>query len=171
MKKSSICVLLILLFTCVKVSGSTNKKNSNNTPHKKESKSKKRFAKPILGGTPVGSTSQIPYQILISGGTDGGGTLVSKRWILTAAHVANVSGLFLKGGITNRSQAGQSRIFKSRWIHPKYNDNSSSTIPSNDIALILVEQPFSGLSAVKLASDNNSSLWAITNPQRQAQVS
>lgn len=126
----------------------------------------------IINGTIVNSTSVFPYQILFYGGNDGGGTIVAKRWILTAAHIATTgSSLQVYAGVVNRNNlpSGQNRIFKQQKSHPNY--NGSLTNPSNDVALIEVTQPFTyngNVEAVKLASANNSGLWTVSN---QATVS
>ena len=80
---------------------------------------------PILNGRII-TNNQIPYQVLISGGNNGGGTIVNKKWILTAAHIANTgNSLQLYAGVTKRSSlsSGQNRIYKRHGLHPSYNGN------------------------------------------------
>jgi secreted trypsin-like serine protease len=76
----------------------------------------KKPSKPkIINGSVVSSSSVIPYQVLFNGGNDGGGTIVAKRWILTAAHIATTgSSLQIYAGVVNRNSlsSGQNRIFK-----------------------------------------------------------
>ncbi len=126
--------------------------------------------KPIINGSVI-TNNQFPYQVLILGGNDGGGTILNKRWILTAAHLFdNTSGssLQLYAGVTSRNPnnlaSGQNRIYKRHKRHPSYAYVSSSTSPDNDLALIEVTQPFdfnSNVEAVKLASSTNQGLWDI----------
>jgi Trypsin len=121
---------------------------------------------PIINGSII-TNNQFPYQVLISGGNDGGGTILNKRWILTAAHVAaSGSPLQFYAGVTNRNSlaSGQNRIYKRHKPHPSYGYVSSSTSPDNDLALIEVTQPFvfnSNVDAVKLASSTNQGSWAV----------
>lgn len=120
----------------------------------------------IVNGSIVTSNLIFPYQVLISGGSDGGGTIVAKKWILTAAHVANAgSSLQLKAGVISRTgSGGQSVTYKQHIRHPAY--NSSINSPLNDVALIEVNESFTyngEVDAVKLASANNSGLWAVGN--------
>lgn len=130
----------------------------------------KRPSKPkIVNGNTVNSTTVFPYQVLFKGGNDGGGTIVAKRWILTAAHIATTgSSLQVSAGIVNRNSSGQNRVYKQHRNHPNYNGGQ---VPTHDIALVEVTQPFSyngSVNAVKLASANNSGLWVVNN---QATVS
>jgi secreted trypsin-like serine protease len=175
MKNQILLSLTVLLFNSEFINGSTKFSFENDKPNPKVTKDK--VIKPIIGGTQVG-INEIPYQILIAGGENGGGTLINKRWILTAAHVANKNGLLLYGGVTNRQQLsfGQNRTYKQHKSHPKYGDNGSSTRPSNDIALIEATAPFSGINSVQLASNSNIGLWdrgvaVVTSPYLEAQVS
>lgn len=50
--------------------------------------------------------SQTPYQILIDGGANGGGSIVAPGWIVTAAHLLNINAG--KAGVSIRSESGQS---------------------------------------------------------------
>lgn len=86
MKNVKFIFLLMLLFCSVISQASSTKKP-------------KRLAKkPIINGSTVSSVSVIPYQVLLTNGsqTQGGGSIIAKRWILTAAHVE-------AGIITNQS--------------------------------------------------------------------
>jgi secreted trypsin-like serine protease len=130
--------------------------------------SAKKPSKPkIINGNIVSSSTVFPYQVLFNGGNDGGGTIVAKRWILTAAHIATTgSSLQVYAGVVNRNNLsfGQNRVFKQQKTHPNY--NGSLINPINDVALIEVTQPFTyngSVEAVKLASANNAGLWAIGN--------
>lgn len=78
MKNQIILSLVILLFSNELVNGRTKFSFENDKPNPKVTKDK--IIKPIIGGTQVG-INEIPYQVLIAGGEDGGGTLINKRWI------------------------------------------------------------------------------------------
>lgn len=125
-------------------------------------KSKKRIKPTIVNGTTINTPSLLPYQVLISGGDDGGGTIISKKWILTAGHIAvKGSSLQMYAGVINRNNlaTGQNRIYKQHRLHPQY---TGGQVPTHDISLIEVTQPFNyngNVEAVKLASANNSALW------------
>ncbi|MFN4146073.1 MAG: trypsin-like serine protease [Runella sp.] len=82
---------------------------------------------PIVNGTVVSSPTIFPYQVLITGSNDGGGTLVSSRWVLTAAHIAN-SNMQLYAGVVNRNNlpSGQLRSYKQHRHHPSYNAPTSA---------------------------------------------
>ena len=123
----------------------------------------KKSASPIINGTAVSSPTTFPYQVLITGSEDGGGTIVSKRWVLTAGHVTR-SDMQLHAGVINRNNlgVGQSRTHKQYRNHPNYSPAGSQYL--NDVALVEVTTPFvygSNVTDVKLASANNQSLWNI----------
>jgi trypsin len=132
---------------------------------------------PIVNGIMI-SISQAPYQVLLNSGANGGGAIIADRWILTAAHLSNVTGG--KAGVSTRSQTGQA-LQIANFYKPnefleqltgqtiKYNSTSN---PAHDIALIKLAQPLSingnTTGYAQLASSQNQSLW---NPGQQAFVS
>ena len=86
MKKS------ILFFTaCLFVFSSIAK----DKPQNGKSKTK------IVNGTDI-PISQAPHQVLIKGTDNGGGSIIAKRWILTAAHLNIGSSTEFYAGVSNR---------------------------------------------------------------------
>ncbi len=130
-------------------------------PDEKQPKHKKTN---IVNGSIVTLNSQFPAQVLITGGEDGGGTIIAKRWILTAAHVATNSNLQFYAGVLNRNNlgVGQNRIQKQVRRHPSYNGSLSD--PMHDVALIEVTEPFvygTNVNDIKLASESDYNLWNV----------
>ncbi len=98
----------------------------------------------IIGGVPSGA-SENPWQVLllINDRSLCGGSLISRTWIITAAHCmkdANASGVKAWAGISALSERSeQNRLPASRVIvHPQYD---AATL-ANDVALIELSSPW-----------------------------
>lgn len=104
----------------------------------------------IIGGTPVASSSDIPWQVAVIQWDGGptfdffcGGTIIDAGWIVTAAHCAEFSGdNYVIVGRHDLSMVGVSDLVPvSRWhIHPGY-DTAVGAQFDNDIALLQLAEP------------------------------
>ena len=102
----------------------------------------------IVGGEPVTSLSEAPYMASLAGVC--GASVISNKWLLTAAHCA---GYFskVKTGVLNLKDAGNNYKVKRVIKHPAYDANSMA----NDFALVEIEGSMAlgrKVSAVKLAT-------------------
>lgn len=101
----------------------------------------------IIGGNPVSTITQRPFQVGISanqsngGAIGGGGVIISSEWIITAAHVVQQS---YPGGITIYAGSatwgsGQVRTVDQIIIHSDY--NNFLNFAKSDIALLHLSTP------------------------------
>jgi len=101
----------------------------------------------IIGGTPVSSPSDYPWQVaLFTDKSDVyssqycGGTILSDRWIVTAAHCIDKDEvIYIAAGIIDldNSAAGEVAKVEEAFVHPQFDPDTFD----NDIALLVLETP------------------------------
>ncbi|XP_053999578.1 chymotrypsin-1-like [Hylaeus anthracinus] len=112
----------------------------------------------IVGGSdaPVG---KFPYQVSLrlNGRHFCGGSIISSRYILTAAHcvkaVTSIKSITVHAGTNLVSESGDAYAVESGLAHPSYNARSIA----NDIALLRVSKPIAfkaNVKAIPLATGN-----------------
>jgi secreted trypsin-like serine protease len=119
-----------------------------------------------VNGIDITQASLIPHQILIEGRSpglseDGGGSIIAKRWILTAAHLKLDTYTKFHAGVLTRTSlsAGQQKSLDREIEHPDYSGDPKY---NHDLALVKVNSDFSfngNVEMIKLASSANSNLW------------
>ena len=125
---------------------------------------------PIINGQPV-DISEVPWQVALLNAhiVDDfdahfcGGSIISDRWILTAAHCLigkNAADVDVLAGVTTLGQAGSTRISVQQMVnHPSFN---AATF-ENDIALLRLSTPLTLSNAntqmIALPYDQVASTW------------
>ena len=125
---------------------------------------------PIINGQPADIT-EVPWQVAlvnahIADDFDAqfcGGSIISDRWILTAAHCLigkNAADVDVLAGVTTLGQAGSNRISVQQIVnHPSFN---AATF-ENDIALLRLSTPLTLSNAntqmIALPYDQEASTW------------
>ncbi|KAK2904304.1 coagulation factor IXa [Channa argus] len=113
------------------------------------------FIKRILGGTTV-LTGEIPWQVALIARASGrvfcGGSILSQRWVITAAHcLVEVKGpFFIRVGENNihlKEGTEQDLDVLKQHLHPNY--NASVSLYGNDIALLYTKKNITFSRAVR----------------------
>ena len=124
----------------------------------------------ILGGTST-NINQAPYQISMesNGSHICGGSIISNRWILSAAHClvgASANSITIHAGSTDQTNnsVGQRIVAQTIYVHPNYN----STTLENDVALIYLSQPLifnHDVCPIEYANNCNTTTTSISPPR------
>jgi hypothetical protein len=110
----------------------------------------------VVGGSGI-SINDAPWQArLVIGQYGCGGTIIDTRWILTAAHCAELapaSQIYVWTGISNRASmfAGNATRVDRVIIHPGWNSDTDQ----NDIALLRLSSPVTGGAPIRLFADRS----------------
>ncbi len=107
----------------------------------------------IVGGEEVFDREQVPYIASlhrIAGNTHFcGATIIKENYLITAAHCVeslNANDIFVKTGITNLDESGQTRLVSEIIVHPEY----EYEIHNNDIAILRLSKPLTLSEKVKI---------------------
>lgn len=105
----------------------------------------------IIGGTTANITER-PYQaaIFVNGNFTGGGVIIGKKWILTAAHVVDgysASSITVSTGYTNLNSDNNRSTVKKVIVHENYTGQETF-----DIALLELN------TSLDLSSNNRKSI-------------
>uniref|UniRef100_A0A3B4AZC6 Coagulation factor IX n=1 Tax=Periophthalmus magnuspinnatus TaxID=409849 RepID=A0A3B4AZC6_9GOBI len=125
---------------------------NNTTPPTEEPR---RAIKRIIGGQ-IASEGEIPWQVALIDRSSGrlfcGGSILSRRWVITAAHClveAQDSFIIRVGELDLSIKEGteQNHEVLERYIHPRY--NASESLYNHDIALLYLKTRISFSSNVR----------------------
>jgi secreted trypsin-like serine protease len=129
-------------------------------------------AQRIVGGS-ITSTPQPWVAALLQNGRQGcGGSLIAPQWVVTAAHCVSggANPTQVRVGSLNRSSGGQVISISQKIIHPSY--STSNINGGNDIALLKLASPVSGITPIGIAASapgTNTAVrlygWGQTTPQ------
>ncbi|QJS99170.1 serine protease [Streptomyces asoensis] len=115
-------------------------------------------AQAITGGNAVTDSSlNFVAKVSYVGGTFCTGTLIRNNWVLTAAHcvggVTNPGDMTVRVGTNLKDTGGQVRKAIALYSYPGY------TGGHNDIALLKLESPVTGIAPISLADPSQSYRW------------
>jgi secreted trypsin-like serine protease len=129
-------------------------------------------AQRIVGGS-LTTTPQPWVAALLQNGQQGcGGSLIAPQWVVTAAHCVSggANPTQVRVGSLYRSSGGQVISISQKIIHPSY--SSSNINGGNDIALLKLASPVSGITPIGIAASapgTNTAVrlygWGQTTPQ------
>uniref|UniRef100_A0A3B4B028 Coagulation factor IX n=1 Tax=Periophthalmus magnuspinnatus TaxID=409849 RepID=A0A3B4B028_9GOBI len=122
---------------------------NNTTPPTEEPR---RAIKRIIGGQ-IASEGEIPWQVALIDRSSGrlfcGGSILSRRWVITAAHclVEAQDSFIIRLDLSIKEGTEQNHEVLERYIHPRY--NASESLYNHDIALLYLKTRISFSSNVR----------------------
>ncbi|MBX3714268.1 MAG: trypsin-like serine protease [Lysobacter sp.] len=130
-------------------------------------------AQRIVGGS-LTTTPQPWVAALLQNGQQGcGGSLIAPQWVVTAAHcvTGGANPTQVRVGSLYRSSGGQVISIAQKIVHPSY--STSNINGGNDIALLRLASPASGITPIEIAASApavNTAVrlygWGQTTPQQ-----